>query len=226
MIPQEPPLIREQTIRHGYERPRLHAASQPLRAPGIIAARDPGSISASSRRSSRRRRRQALDRRGVSLRWLGAQHPDGLMRRGLIGGAIYVALEGETDFAELPELVDRPGAAASGRGQGHGGPQGRQARALGRSSRRKQSFRAPVTIRVGDREVIKVRAFVRIATKLSLTSGALRDRRPALQSAAPVLRGHSEKVIAEAAPDDRRTRRSRVVKRDLSAATVEPSAAA
>ena len=36
----------------------------------------------------------------------------------------------------------------------------------------KQAFRAPMTIRAGDREVIKVRQFVRVATNLSLTTGA------------------------------------------------------
>jgi hypothetical protein len=82
-----------------------------------------------------------VDRRGVSLRWLGASVLTALTGAALIGGAIYVALQGETTFAELPEHVTAPGAAGSGRGQGHGGPKRRQARALGGRRGRKAGFR-------------------------------------------------------------------------------------
>ncbi len=35
----------------------------------------------------------------------------------------------------------------------------------------RQNFRAPVTVRLGDREIIKAKPFVRITTPLSLTVG-------------------------------------------------------
>jgi hypothetical protein len=73
-----------------------------------------------------------------------------------------------------------------------------------------------VTIRVGDREVIKVRPFVRIATNLSLTSGLYATDIPP-SSAALFSEENNEKVIAEAAPESR-TRRSRIVQADLAAA--------
>ena len=83
----------------------------------------------------------------------------------------------------------------------------------------KQAFRAPVTIRVGDREVIKVRPFVRIATNLSLTSGLYATDIPPFNPLRLFSEENNEKVIAEAAPEVADAEVS-VVKRDLSAATV------
>ena len=61
-------------------------------------------------------------------------------------------------------------------------PQGRPARSVPRSiASAKQSFKAPMTIRNGDREAIKVRHFVRVATNLSLIDRHLRHRHPAIQ---------------------------------------------
>ena len=142
----------------------------------------------------------------------------------LIGGAIYVALQGETTFAELPEHV----TAQAPRGPGEDkATAARKGDKLVRSevvAVAKQAFRAPVTIRVGDREVIKVRPFVRIATNLSLTSGLYATDIPPFNPLRLFAEENNEKVIAEAAPEVADAEVS-VVKRDLAAATVEPSPA-
>ena len=165
-----------------------------------------------------------VDRRGVSLRWLGASVLTALTGAALIGGAIYVALQGETTFAELPEHV----TAQAPRGPGEDkATAARKGDKLVRSevvAVAKQAFRAPVTIRVGDREVIKVRPFVRIATNLSLTSGLYATDIPPFNPLRLFSEENNEKVIAEAAPEVADAEVS-VVKRDLSAATVEPSPA-
>ena len=165
-----------------------------------------------------------VDRRGVSLRWLGASVLTALTGAALIGGAIYVALQGETTFAELPEHV----TAQAPRGPGEDkATAARKGDKLVRSevvAVAKQAFRAPVTIRVGDREVIKVRPFVRIATNLSLTSGLYATDIPPFNPLRLFSEENNEKVIAEAAPEVADAEVS-VVKRDLAAATVEPSPA-
>ncbi|NNM74248.1 M23 family metallopeptidase [Enterovirga sp. DB1703] len=107
-------------------------------------------------------------RHAVSFRWLGACVLIGLMGGLLLGSAIYVSSEGETTFADLPQRA--PTLASRGDGAGAA----RKADKLVRTemvASAKQSFRTPMTLRAGDREVIKVRNFVRIATNLSLTSG-------------------------------------------------------
>ena len=165
-----------------------------------------------------------VDRRGVSLRWLGASVLTALTGAALIGSAIYVALQGETTFAELPEHV----TAQAPRGPGEDkATAARKGDKLVRSevvAVAKQAFRAPVTIRVGDREVIKVRPFVRIATNLSLTSGLYATDIPPFNPLRLFSEENNEKVIAEAAPEVADAEVS-VVKRDLAAATVEPSPA-
>ncbi|TCR60396.1 M23 family metallopeptidase [Bosea sp. BK604] len=113
---------------------------------------------------------QALDRRGVSLRWLAACVLVGSFGAALLGGAILVAMRGDTSFPEQPELVATR-AASSGAGAGGGARKGDKLVADQPVMTARHSARAPMSQRVGDREVIKVRPFVRLATNLSLTTG-------------------------------------------------------
>jgi murein DD-endopeptidase MepM/ murein hydrolase activator NlpD len=111
------------------------------------------------------------DRRDVNLRWLAACVLTGMTGAGLIGSAIWVSLQGEVTFAELPQAVavaPRPVASEGGTNLTRKGDR------LVRNpmvALAKQSFKAPVTLRAGEREIIKVRPFVRIATALSTTAG-------------------------------------------------------
>ena len=114
-----------------------------------------------------------IDRRGVNLRWLGASVLTGITGGALIGASIYIALEGATIVAQAPERALPAPQRAAGDDE-KTSPVAHKADRLNRSemiASAKQGFKAPVTIRVGDREVIKVRQFVRIATALSQTAG-------------------------------------------------------
>ena len=89
----------------------------------------------------------------------------------------------------------------------------------------KQSFRAPVTQKVGEREVIKVRPFVRVATGLSLTTGTYATDIPAydpLKLFAGEAPERMERPDAGEGPDAEVT----VVKRDLAEVAVPDGAAA
>ncbi len=89
----------------------------------------------------------------------------------------------------------------------------------------KQSFRAPVTVRLGDREIIKVKPFVRIASTLSMQTGVF---------AADVPRFDPMKFVSdepqERAPDpgtaDAPGAEVSVIKRDLGDVALDPNAPA
>jgi murein DD-endopeptidase MepM/ murein hydrolase activator NlpD len=168
-----------------------------------------------------------VDRRVVNRRWLGASVLTGVTGAALIGGAIYVAVQGETSFAEMPETVAVT-APRGGAGEDKGASVARKGDKLVKSeivSVAKQSFRAPMTMRTGDREVIKVRPFVRIATNLSLTTGAYATDIPRFNP----LRlfadsNNNSERLAEPAAEVADAEVS-VVKRDLASATIEASSA-
>lgn len=114
-----------------------------------------------------------VDRREVNLRWLGASVLTGVTGAVLIGASIYIALEGATTSAIPPERAAL-GPMRSGDERDHASIASRKADRLNLTENTvlaRQSFKAPMTIRNGDREAIKVRQFVRIATNLSLSTG-------------------------------------------------------
>ncbi len=110
-----------------------------------------------------------IDRRAVSLRWLAGSVLTGLSGALLIGAAIHISVEGDGIVAERPEAAAPQAKAAPSARAG-----ARKADKLVQTQTTavaRQTFRSPMTIRVADREVIKVRPFVRIAANLSLTTG-------------------------------------------------------
>jgi murein DD-endopeptidase MepM/ murein hydrolase activator NlpD len=115
-----------------------------------------------------RRQTGVVSRRSLNLRWVFASILTGLTGGALLGSAIYIASDGKLIFAEPAER------APSGRAGADAGTVARKGDKLVRSetmAAAKQVFRAPMTLRSGEREVIKLRSFVRLATGLSLTSG-------------------------------------------------------
>lgn len=112
---------------------------------------------------------QPLDRRGVSLRWLAACGLVGSCGAALLGAAILVAMRGDTGVPEQPETVSA--RASSVAGEGGGARKGDKLVADQPVMAARHSVRAPMSQRVGNREVIRVRPFVRLASSLSLTTG-------------------------------------------------------
>ncbi|QRM28986.1 M23 family metallopeptidase [Microvirga sp. VF16] len=115
-----------------------------------------------------------VDKWEVNLRWLGASVLTGVTGAALIGASIYIALEGATTSALPPERAALNGRAPSGTDEERSSNVARKADRLNmteHTSSARQSFKAPMTIRSGEREAIKVRNFVRVATNLSLTAG-------------------------------------------------------
>jgi murein DD-endopeptidase MepM/ murein hydrolase activator NlpD len=167
-----------------------------------------------------------VDRRGISLRWLGACILTGLTGAALIGGAIYVSLEGEATFAEVAERAT-PAVPRAPSATERSASATRKADKLVRSevvALAKHTFRAPMTVRSGDREVIRVRPLVRLATNLSLTSGAYAADIPPFNPMRLFAEAQGDRFqeTPAAAPDADIS----LVKRDLAGITIEANAPA
>jgi murein DD-endopeptidase MepM/ murein hydrolase activator NlpD len=116
------------------------------------------------------------ERRRASLRWLVGAALTGLSGVALIGAALYFDLDIQPNFAEAPEFA---GAASSEAGE-EGVSAGKGDRLLRPIDivADKQTFKVPTTIKIGDKEVVKQRAFTRLQTALSLTPNEFADAAP------------------------------------------------
>ncbi len=111
-----------------------------------------------------------FDRRNVNVRWLFATALAGLSGLALIGSAIYASMDRRGTVAFAPELATTTPLRAAAT---VGGVPARADRLITAPdiAAAKQSFRAPTPIRIGDREVIRLKPYVRLATTLSLSTG-------------------------------------------------------
>ncbi|MCB8819747.1 M23 family metallopeptidase [Microvirga rosea] len=168
---------------------------------------------------------QEVDRRDVNLRWLGASILTGVTGALLIGTSIYIALEGETTSASPPERASVRVASTDTGADNRTINTARKADRLNRSETvalAKQSFRAPMTIRNGDREAIKVRQFVRVATNLSLTAGVYATDIPRFDPMRLFNDSNQDKAVEP--PPEVADADVSVVRRDLAGLAVEASA--
>lgn len=160
-----------------------------------------------------------LDRRGVSWRWLLASALIGAFGVTLIGSAIFVSFDGDTSFAEPPETAYVPNPAAS---SATAGKKGDKLVAQRNVVSAKQVVRAPISQRIGEREVTRVRPFIRLAANLSLTTGVYATDIPPFNPLRLFAEGApgTERFIetpAEAADAD-----VTVVKRELASLLLSP----
>jgi len=136
------------------------------------------------------------ERRRASLRWLAGAALTGLSGVALIGAALYFDLDSQYDFAEAPEFVTGVAPTDSqeeGVGPGKGD---RLLRPVDIVSD-KQTYSVPTTIKVGDKEVVKARAFTRLQTTLTLTPTGFADAVPPFNP----LKLSDKAETADAAPD-------------------------
>ena len=108
-----------------------------------------------------------IDRRRVSAQWFSGTILTGLCGAALMGGAVFTSLDGEAHFAAMPERVETSlrGAIA----ERSSGP--RKADRLppaGETNSARQVIRVSMTSRAGNREVVRVRPFVRVSSNLAM----------------------------------------------------------
>lgn len=165
-----------------------------------------------------------IDRRDINLRWLGASILTGVTGAALIGASIYIALEGATTSAVPPERAIVEAQSRPAAGTERGANSARKSDKLNltvNTTAARKTFKAPMTIRSGDREAIKVRQFVKIATNLSLTAGTYATDIPPF---------NPMRLFAEETPDriepmpEVTDADVSVVRRDLASLVIEASA--
>lgn len=115
-----------------------------------------------------------FDRRAVSLRWMAGTILTAFTSTFLMGGALYVALDGRHTLAAMPVELS-PGAprplddeqAAPAVGTGVLAKADRLPR-LGERTGTRQVLNLSTMTRIGDRDLVRVRPFVRVSAPLTL----------------------------------------------------------
>jgi murein DD-endopeptidase MepM/ murein hydrolase activator NlpD len=134
-----------------------------------------------------------VDRRRVSVQWFAGTILTALCGAALMGGAVFTSLDGETNFASLPERVEVALRGALGVGAERLGVSRKSDRLLTAEepSFARQVIRVSTMTRVGNHEVVRVRPFVRIAGNLSLTVSDISAGIPPF---------NPQRLLAESAP--------------------------
>jgi murein DD-endopeptidase MepM/ murein hydrolase activator NlpD len=142
-----------------------------------------------------------VDRRRVSVRWFVGTVLTGLSGAALMGGAVYAALDREANFAAVPERVE---AVLRGTLTAERQPLTRKADKLQpppETPSARQVIRVSTTTRVGEREVVRMRPFVRIMSNLALSTSDLSANVPAFD-ARKLMAGSSSATTAAAAAEE------------------------
>ena len=120
-----------------------------------------------------------IDRRRVSVQWFSGTILTGLCGAALIGGAVFASLDGEMTFAKVPERVEGALRGAFGAND--------KTASLHKSDRlpppsestaARNVVRVSTVTRVGNRDVMRVRPFIRISGNLSMTTSDLSAKIP------------------------------------------------
>jgi murein DD-endopeptidase MepM/ murein hydrolase activator NlpD len=120
-----------------------------------------------------------IDRRSVSVQWFSGTILTGLCGAALIGGAVFASLDGEMTFAKVPERVE--GALRGAFGANDKNASLRKSDRLpppSESSAARNVVRVSTVTRVGNRDVMRVRPFIRISGNLSMTTSDLSAKIP------------------------------------------------
>jgi murein DD-endopeptidase MepM/ murein hydrolase activator NlpD len=120
-----------------------------------------------------------IDRRRVSVQWFSGTILTGLCGAALIGGAVFASLDGEMTFAKVPERVE--GALRGAFGGNDKTASLRKSDRLpppGDSTAARNVVRVSTVTRVGNRDVMRVRPFIRISGNLSMTTSDLSAKIP------------------------------------------------
>ena len=118
-----------------------------------------------------------IDRRRVSVQWFSGTILTGLCGAALIGGAVFASLDGEMTFAKLPERVEGALRGAFGAND-HFLKKSDRLPPPGEATAARNVMRISMVTRVGNRDVIRVRPFVRISGNLSMTTSDLSAKVP------------------------------------------------
>jgi murein DD-endopeptidase MepM/ murein hydrolase activator NlpD len=134
-----------------------------------------------------------VDRRRVSVQWFAGTILTALCGAALMGGAVFTSLDGQTNFAALPERVEVALRGALGVGGDKAGTSRKSDRlpTVEEPTYTRQLIRVSTISRQGNHEVVRVRPFLRVAGNLSLASSELASEVPPF---------NPQRLLAEATP--------------------------
>ena len=140
-----------------------------------------------------------VDRRRVSVQWFSGTILTGLCGAALMGGAVFASLDGESNFATVPERVQVANRGAAGDRTGLA----RKADRLpppSESNSMRRAIRVSTTSRVGNREIVRARQVVRVAGNLALSVSEVSANIPAF-NAQKMLSAETETAVASGNDD-------------------------
>jgi murein DD-endopeptidase MepM/ murein hydrolase activator NlpD len=160
--------------------------------------------------------RSDFDRRRVSVRWLSGTILTGLCGAALMGGAVFAALDGQAHFAANPERVETAlrgslGTRVTARKSDRLPP-------VGESNAARQIVRTTAMVRVGEREVPRVKPFVRVSSNLALALTELSANIPRFNPQRLLANIDDETIASEEHPDAAPDAEVSFVTRDLGGA--------
>jgi murein DD-endopeptidase MepM/ murein hydrolase activator NlpD len=158
-----------------------------------------------------------VDRRRVSVQWFSGTILTGVCGAALMGGAVFTSLDGETNFATVPQRVEsslRPSFNSSGERLAVF-RKGDRLPPVSESSVARQTIRISTASRVGDREVMRVRPFVRIAANLSVTPTELTANLPPFNAQKLLAAAGTEGNVVDDTPRPESEAEVSFVTRDL-----------
>ncbi len=119
-----------------------------------------------------------IDRRRVSVQWFSGTILTGLCGAALIGGAVFASLDGEMTFAKLPERVEGALRGAFSPNDHVALHKSDRLPPPGDANASRNVVRVSTVTRVGNRDVMRVRPFIRISGNLSLSTSDLSAKIP------------------------------------------------
>jgi murein DD-endopeptidase MepM/ murein hydrolase activator NlpD len=119
-----------------------------------------------------------IDRRRVSVQWFSGTILTGLCGAALIGGAVFASLDGEMTFAKVPERVEGALRGAFGNDRFASLHKSDRLPPASDSAASRNVVRVSTVTRVGNRDVMRVRPYIRISGNLALATSDLSAKIP------------------------------------------------
>jgi murein DD-endopeptidase MepM/ murein hydrolase activator NlpD len=144
-----------------------------------------------------------IDRRRVSVQWFSGTILTGLCGAALIGGAVFASLDGEMTFAKVPERVE--GALRGAFGANDKTVSLHKSDRLpppSESTAARNVLRVSTVTRVGNRDVMRVRPYIRISGNLSMATSDLSAKIPPFNAQRMLTDVGAETPAASDDPND------------------------
>jgi murein DD-endopeptidase MepM/ murein hydrolase activator NlpD len=151
------------------------------------------------------------------VQWFSGTILTGFCGAALMGGAVFASLDGETNFASVPERVESAlrGAVGNIGDRLAGVRKGDKLPTAVEPNVTRQVIRVSTTSHAGNRELVRVRPFVRVAGNLSLTLSEISANIPPFNPQRMLAESSGDEATADNAPATEPDAEVSFVTRDL-----------